>query len=110
MKYEKKLYIFLFSSKTKFVLKSENHLYLYKIKRIRKHLTNDLARALIQATITARLDYYNSLLYECSDGEIKMLQRLQNMAARLECNSTCFCRVTPLMFKLCTLATSQTKN
>ena len=64
MKYEKKLYIFLISSKTKFVLKSENHLYLFKIKRIRRHLTNDLARALIQATITARLDYYNSLLYE----------------------------------------------
>ena len=29
-----------------------------------------------------------------------MLQRLQNMAARLICNSAWFCRITPLMFKL----------
>ena len=58
------------------------------------------ARTLTQATIIARLDYCNSLLYGCSDGKIKMLQRLQTMAARLICNSTRFCRITPLMFKL----------
>ena len=29
-----------------------------------------------------------------------MLQRLQNMAPRLICNSACFCRITQLMFKL----------
>ena len=69
-------------------------------RRIRKHLTYESARTLTQATIIARVDYCNSLLYGCSDGQIKMLQRLQNMAARLICNSTRFCRITPLMFKL----------
>ena len=54
----------------------------------------------IQATIIARLNYCKSLLYGCSDSEIKMLQRLQSMAARLICNSTWFCRITPLVFKL----------
>ena len=76
------------------------HFYLYNIRRIRKHLTYESARTLAQATIIARLDYFNSLLYGCSDGQIKMLQRLPNMAARLICNSTRFCRITPLMFKL----------
>ena len=32
--------------------------------------------------------------------EFKMLQRLQSMAARLICNSTRFCRIKPLMFRL----------
>ena len=76
------------------------HFYLYNIRRIRKHLTYESTRALTQATIIARLDYCNSLLYGCSDGQIKMLQRVQNMAARLICNSTWFCRITPLFFKL----------
>ena len=76
------------------------HFYLYNIRRTRKHLTYESTRALTQATIIARLDYYNSLLYGCSDGQIKMLQRLQNMAARLICHSTRFCRITPLLFKL----------
>ena len=75
-------------------------IYLYNIRRIRKHLTYELTRALTRATIIAPLDYCNSLLYGCSDGQIKILQRLQNMAARLLCNSTRFCRITPLLFKL----------
>ena len=76
------------------------HFYLYNIRRIRKHLTYESAGTLTQATIIARLDYCKSLLYRCSDGRIKMLRRLQNMAARHICNSTRFCRITPLMFKL----------
>ena len=75
-------------------------IYLYNIRRIRKHLTYELTRALTRATIIAPLDYCNSLLYGCSDGQIKILQRLQNMAARLLCNSTRFCRITPLLSKL----------
>ena len=51
------------------------HFYLYNIsRRIRKHLTYESARAL------TRLDYCNSLLYGCSDGQIN--------------------HTTPLMFKL----------
>ena len=46
------------------------HFYLYNIRRIRKHLTYELAHTLIQATIIAQLNYCNSLLYGCSDGQI----------------------------------------
>ena len=42
------------------------HFYLYNIRRIRKHLTYESARTLTQATIIARLDYCNSLLYGCT--------------------------------------------
>ena len=76
------------------------HFYLYNIRRIRKYLTYESVRTLTQATIIVRLDYCNSLLYGCSDGQIKMLQRLQILAAKLICNSTRFCRITSLMFKL----------
>ena len=76
------------------------HFYLYNIRRILKHLTYESTHALTQATIIAQLDYCNSLLNGCSDGQIKMIQRLQNRAARLICNSTRFCRITPLLFKL----------
>ena len=76
------------------------HFSLYNIWRIRKHLTYESTPALTQTTIITRLDDCNSLLYGCSDGQIKMLQRLQNMAARLMCNSTSFCRITPLLFEL----------
>ena len=64
------------------------HFYLY---------IYESARTLILATIIARLDYCNILLYGSADGQIKMLQRLQNMAARLV---TCLFRITLLMFKL----------
>ena len=42
------------------------HFYLYNIRRIRKHLIHQSARTLTQATIIARLDYCNSLLYGCT--------------------------------------------
>ena len=45
------------------------HFYLYNIRRIRKYLTYESTRALTQATIIARLNYCNSLLYGCSDGQ-----------------------------------------
>lgn len=76
------------------------HFYLYNIRRIRKHLIYKSTRALTHATIIARLDYCNSLLYGCSDGQIKMLKRFQNMAARRICNTTRFYVITPLLFNL----------
>ena len=50
------------------------HFYLYNIRRIRKHLTYKSTCALTHATIIARLDYCNCLLYVCSDGQIKKLK------------------------------------
>ena len=72
---------------------------LYIRKKVTKYvnLQNDWNKVREEAFFYADTDCITRL---CSDGQIKMLQHLQNMAARLICNSTRFCRITPLLFKL----------
>jgi len=48
-----------------------------------RSLTHEAARALIQAFISSRLDYCNSLLYGVSDNLIRRVQSVQDAAARL---------------------------
>jgi len=50
---------------------------------IHSSLTHEASRTLIQAFISSRLDYCNSLLYGVSDNLIRRLQSVQNAAARL---------------------------
>ena len=57
--------------------------HLRKIRLIRKHLTFDAAQLLVQALVTSKLDYCNSLLYGLHEQVIKQLQRVQNAAARV---------------------------
>ena len=66
---------------------------LRKIRLIRKHLTFDAAQLLVQALVTSKLDYCNSLLYGLSKNVIKQLQRVQNAAA-------CFCHMTTVLANL----------
>ena len=54
-----------------------------KIGQIRQFLDQDTANRLAHAFVTSRLDSCNSLLYGLPESEIKKLQRLQNIAARL---------------------------
>ena len=54
--------------------------HLRKIRLIRKHLTFDTAQLLVQALVTSKLDYCNSLLYGLPKNVIKQLQRVQNAA------------------------------
>ena len=56
---------------------------LRKIRLIRKHLTFDAAQRLVQALVTSKLDYCNSLLYGLPKNVIKQLRRVQNAAARV---------------------------
>ena len=56
---------------------------LRKCSRIRKYLTHDACRSLVQATVQSRLDYCSSLLYGIKNQNISHLQRIQNSAARL---------------------------
>ena len=54
--------------------------YLYNIKRIRRYLSKESTESLIQAFISSRLNYCNSLFYNIPAYQ---LQRIQNAAARL---------------------------
>ena len=54
-----------------------------KSPRVRKYLTFEACKTLVQALVISRLDYSNALLYGINDGHFKHLQRLQDFAARL---------------------------
>ena len=80
-------------------LSSSSFYYLYNIRRIRKYLSRRCTETL-HAFITARIDYCNSLLFGLPDYRINKLQRIQNAAARLICQQSRFCHITPLLFDL----------
>ena len=54
-----------------------------RIKRIRKYLTKEAAEILVIALVMSHLDYCNVILYGVSDFELKKMQRIQNMCAKL---------------------------
>ena len=70
--------------------------YLYNLRRIRKYLSKDNTKTLVHAFISSRIDYCNSLLYGLPEYQLNKLQRVQNMCARLICNESKYCHVTPL--------------
>ena len=53
------------------------------IGRIRKYLSADSLKRLVNTLVTSRIDYTNSILYGSTDYDLNKLQRLQNTAARL---------------------------
>ena len=53
------------------------------IGRIRKYLSADSFKRLVNTLVTSRIDYTNSILYGSTDYDLNKLQRLQNTAARL---------------------------
>lgn len=56
---------------------------LRQLRSIRRFLSADATKTLVQALVTSRLDYGNSLLYKISEGLLAKVQRIQNAAARL---------------------------
>ena len=66
---------------------------------LRKQLTF-AAQVLVQALVTSKLDYCNSLLYGLPKNVIKQLQRVQNAAARVLTLSPKFCHITPVLANL----------
>jgi len=58
----------------------------YHLRQIRptlQSLSRDAAKTLVQAFISSRLEYYNSVLYGVTDNLLQRLQSVQNAAARL---------------------------
>jgi len=58
----------------------------YHLRQMRptlQSLSRDAAKTLVQAFISSRLDYCNSVLYGVTDNLLQRLQSVQNAATRL---------------------------
>ena len=70
------------------------------IGRIRKYLTNENLKLLVNALVISRLDYCNSILYGLPKRELDKLQRVQNTAARLITGTKQYDHIKPAFQKL----------
>ena len=78
------------------------NLHLHNIKRIRKYLSRESTEMLVHAFITSRVDFCNSPLYGLPNYnyQLNKLQRVLNASARLVCNASRFCHISPLLHGL----------
>ena len=60
------------------------------ISTIRKYLTLDATKSIVQALVCSRVDFNNSLYYGLPQKQIQRLQCIQNCAARLIFNKRKF--------------------
>ena len=74
--------------------------YLKSIAKVRKFLTIDATKCLVQALIVSRVDYCNSVLSGISRVNMRKLQLIQNAAARLIYRKKKFDHITPVLFEL----------
>ena len=70
------------------------------IGRIRRFLTKEACKTMVNAVITARLDYGNCLLYGVSKALLDRIQKVQNTAARLVTRSSKREHITPILADL----------
>ena len=70
------------------------------IRRIRKFLSSDAVQTVVNALALWQVDYCNSILFGLPNTELQKLQRVQNVAARLICNTNNFDHITPTLVKL----------
>nr|XP_055051302.1 RNA-directed DNA polymerase from mobile element jockey [Misgurnus anguillicaudatus] len=73
---------------------------LYNIRKIRPFLDEHATQVLVQALVLSRLDYCNVLLAGLPACTTKLLQMIQNAAARVVFNEPKRAHVTPLFVKL----------
>ncbi|XP_046555984.1 uncharacterized protein LOC124265237, partial [Haliotis rubra] len=73
---------------------------LLKISKIKKYLDNDSLKTVIQACVTSRLDYGNALLNGTTATNIKLLQQVQNSAARMLTGTKRTDHITPVLKSL----------
>lgn len=70
---------------------------LHLIHRVRKSITEEAARTLVQSNVTSLLDYCNALLAGLPAVLVDRLQRVQNCAARIVKCENRSCHITPLL-------------
>ncbi|KAJ8051043.1 hypothetical protein HOLleu_04465 [Holothuria leucospilota] len=70
------------------------------ISRLRLFLDFDTCDVVIRALVLSRLDYSKGSLLGCNASDIRRLQRIQNWAAELVCQSSKFYLATPCLRRL----------
>ena len=73
---------------------------IYNIGKIRKYINSDCAKTLVNSTVTAKLDYCNSLLYGIKGDYLDNLQKCQNSAARVITRTPKRHHITPVLHGL----------
>ena len=73
---------------------------LYKIKQIRKFLSEKATVTLIHAFVTSHLDYCNSLLYGVPKCQMDLLQKVLNAAAHVTQQVPRYSYITPVLKSL----------
>ena len=73
---------------------------LRNIGHIRRYLTNDATKSMVNGLVTSRLDYCNALLYGLPNLLLKKLQRVQNTAARIITRTSRHSHITPVLHDL----------
>ena len=74
--------------------------HLHNIRRIKRFLSFEDRKSIVQAIVMSRIDYFNSLLYGVTPTNLTKLQRVQNAAARLVCSVPRHGHVTPPLINL----------
>jgi len=70
---------------------------LCNIGYIKRYLTSDASKSLVNRLITSRLDYCNALLNGLRQTSINKLQRIQNTAARIVTRTSRRSHITPIL-------------
>ena len=73
---------------------------LYSVGKIRRYIDKPTAEKIINASVTSRLDYCNSLLYGVKSNLINKLQLCQNNAARIITQCRKYDHITPVLKEL----------
>ena len=74
--------------------------HIYSLSSIRRYITIDAERSVVQALITSRLDYCNSLLANLTNTQTKRLKSIQYNAARLVTRTPLREHITPVLKQL----------
>jgi flagellar biosynthesis chaperone FliJ len=73
---------------------------LRNIGHIRRYLTNDATKSLVNGLVTSKLDYCNALLYGLPNTMLQKLQRIQNTSARIITRTSRYSHITPVLQEL----------
>jgi len=76
------------------------YFHLRNIGAIRQYISSDACKTIVQATITSRLDYANSLLYGLPHTLMSRLQRIQNATACIITRTPKREHITPVLLNL----------
>ena len=78
----------------------KSYMQIRRISSIRRYITVDAVRTLVQATVTARLDYCNNIYTNLPMKSIYRLQITQNSATRLISRTPRHEHITPVLVQL----------